>query len=71
MSPLASQAPGSPSQSVTTPPASRTITAPAATSQGPSAQLEVAVEHALGGPAEVEARAADPAEVLEACAARP
>ena len=56
----------SPSQSVTTPPASRTITsAPAATSHGPRPQLEVAVEHALGGPAQVEAGGADPAEILE------
>ena len=31
----------------------------------PEAQLEVAVEHALGGPAQVEAGRPDPAEILE------
>ena len=37
---------------------------------GPEAQLEVAVEDALGGPAEVEAGPADPAQILEASASR-
>ena len=56
MSPDVSHARSSPCQSVTTPPASRTMTPPAATSQVPSCLLEVAVEHARGGPREVEAR---------------
>ena len=60
----------SPSQSVTTPPASRTMIAAGRDVPGAEPQLEVAVEHALGGPAEVEAGGADPAEVLEAAQRR-
>ena len=55
-----SQASRSPSQSVTTPPASRTMSDAGSHVPGPERQLEVAVEHALGGPAEVEAGPARP-----------
>src|SRR5207237_2936121 len=38
---------------------------------GPEGELEVPVEHALGGPAQVEAGAAHPAQVLEPMNGRP
>ena len=65
MSPDPSQARSSPAQSVTTPPASRTSSAPAATSHGAEPLLEVAVEHPGRGPREVEARRAGAPQVLE------
>ena len=66
MSPLTKTASGSPAQSVTTPPASRTSSAPAAMSQRPRPSSKNPSNAPAPDVGEVEARGAGAAKVLEA-----